>query len=783
MDDMIPGMAGKGRRCRMPRTLICLSLATTFAFAQAPPPAGHPSTELQRTVTRYCFGCHNSQLKSGDVSLVGLKATDIPGSAETWERVLRKIRTGEMPPVGAPRPSPELAHNVTNYLEGELNRSAKEQPDPGSPVIHRLNRAEYTNAIRDLLGYEIENVSALPTDDSGYGFDNIGAVLSVSPLHMEKYLTMARRISSAAVGTSIPRPAIERYIAGHEAVTVNGDGLPLSYRTGMEIRRNFPADAEYTILVRINGNPGANQPAPLLDVRVDGQRVKLFDVKISTLEEQQDTRNFEVRLPLKAGTHHIVAGIPGEYAKLEGGILNPRQPVGQPVSRTINQVSIGYVLIGGPFNPTGVSDTESRKTIFSCRPTSQGQETACAQKIVQALARRAYRRPVTQADTAPLMKFYAEGRKEGKSFDKGIENAIRAMLVSPNFLYRVERSPKGSKPGSLQQITELELASRLSFFIWSSIPDEELLRTAEQGKLRANLEPQVRRMLADSRSSSLVENFAGQWLHLRNMRDWRPDPDKYPLFDDSLRSSMEKETELFFENILRKDRSVLEFLNADYTYLNDRLARHYGIDGVQGGFFRKVQLEGDRGGILTHGSVLTVTSYPTRTSPVLRGKWILENILAAPPPPPPPDVPNLEDNAEISAKDLRKALEQHRSNPACASCHSMLDPLGFSLEAYDAIGKFRKGEEIDTSGQMPGGKEFSGASGLKTVLMERKEHFVECISEKLLTYALGRGLEHTDLPVVREIRRKTTEGDYRFSALTLAVINSVPFQMRRVPNQ
>lgn len=774
---MIRAEAGKGRPAQMLRQLLWFPLFASPILAQGST-SPHTPVEIQKTITRYCFACHNDKLKTAGVSLAQVKADDIPGGAETWEKVLRKMRSGEMPPLGLPHPDVATNASVVEFLETGLNSRAKEHPNPGSPVIHRLNRAEYVNAIRDLLNFEIENTSTLPADDSGYGFDNIGEVLSVSPLHMEKYLKTARRVSASAVGTAKPKPALEKYTPSNEAVEQNGDSLPLSYRAGIEIHRHFPLDAEYSILVRVRGSAAPKDPSPKLDLRVDGKRAQLFDIKISAAEEQQDSRNYEIKIPLKAGEHSIATGILSEYAKAEGGVV-PRPPLIQAPT----PVSVDYVLIGGPFNPTGVSDTESRKRIFACTPTSVQSETPCARKIVTTLAHRAYRRPVTLADIAPLMKLFADGRRDGGSFDAGIETAVRAILISPSFLYRVEHSPRGAQPGSIHPVSELELASRLSFFLWSSIPDEELLRTAEQGKLRKTLPVQVRRMLADPKSASLVENFAGQWLHLRNIASWRPDPDKYPQFDESLRGSMQRETEIFFGHIVRDDRSVLEFLNADYSYLNDRLARHYGVDGIRGGFYRKVTMDGERGGILTQGSVLTVTSYPTRTSPVLRGKWILENVLGAPPPPPPPDVPNLGDSAEISAKDLRKALEQHRANAACASCHSRLDPLGFALEGYDAIGKFRAGEAIDTSGQLPGGAKFAGASGLKTVLMERKDDFVECLSEKLLTYALGRGLEYYDLPVVRDIRKETSSQDYRFSALTLAIVNSVPFQMRRVPDR
>jgi mono/diheme cytochrome c family protein len=732
-------------------------------------------------IGRYCLNCHNDTLKPGGLSLIGLHLTGAGTDAKTWEKVLRKVRTGEMPPLGMPKPDEASRSAFVTWLETELDRAALAKPNPGTPSIHRLNRAEYSNAVRDLLALDLDHSSSLPGDDSGYGFDNIGDVLTVSPLHMEKYMATARRVSRLALGTVKLSPSIEKFTAGRGSAGEAGDELPLSVRGGILVRRHFPVDAEYSFLVRVRGNPDPEMPPPQLDFRLDGTRIKLFDVNISLAEEAQYTRNYEIRLPLKAGMHVVGAGFLSEYTKSEGSSVARRGADPAPIT----PVSVDHILVGGPFNPTGPGDTDSRKRIFICRPGSGEPEETCAKKILASLSRRAYRRPVGETDLAPLMKLFATGRKDGGSFDSGIETALRAILVSPSFLFRVEHSPRGSAPGSIHRAGDLELASRLSFFLWSSIPDEELLRLAEQGKLRPVLNQQVSRMLADPKSKALVDNFAGQWLQLRNVANWRPDPDKYKEFDDSLRVAMQRETELFFEHIVREDRSVLEFLNADYSFLNERLARHYGIPGVRGSYYRRVASSGEeRGGILTHGSILTVSSYPTRTSPVLRGKWILENILGAPPPPPPPNAGVLADNSTITAKDLRAALEKHRANASCAACHARLDPLGFALENYDAVGKYRTsegGSDIDASASLPGGATFRGAGGLKKVLIERHDEFVECLAEKLLTYALGRGLEHFDLPAVRQIRREAARNDYRFSSLAFAVVNSVPFQMRRVP--
>ncbi len=758
----------------MVQKYLWLLVAAAGLYGQAAPVPAAASSLLNT----YCIGCHSETNRSGGVSVAGLNS--IADSGMTWEKVLRKVRTGEMPPIGLPRPKPEVAQQFTSWLEKELDAHAIARRNPGSPHVHRLNRAEYSNAIRDLLGLKMDHAATLPADDSGYGFDNIGSVLTTSPLLLEKYMSTARRVTRLALGTIKASAAIERFNPGKGAALDASDELPLNVRSPLFLNYHFPLDAEYSLLVRVRGNPPANTPAPKLDIRIDGVRVKLHDVAIDPNEEAQGTRNYEIRIPVTAGLHAIGASFLTESWKGEIGVVS-RSRFGAPPPP--NPPSVEYLQIGGPFSPTGPGNTESRKIIFSCRPGPALSESACASQILTRLARRAYRRPVTPADITPLMNLFAVGRRDGGTFESGIETSIRAMLVSPSFLFRVERDPVAGA----HRVNELELASRLSFFLWSSIPDEELLAAAEKGRLRANLPAQVRRMLTDPKARSLVDNFAGQWLQLRNVASWRPDPDKFKDFDDSLRTAMQRETELFFEHIVREDRSILDFLGADYTFLNERLARHYGVKGVKGTYFRKVPLAGvERGGVLTHASVLTVSSYPTRTSPVLRGKWILENILATPPPPPPPNVPDLEAKAANSAKDLRAALEKHRANGACAACHARLDPLGFSLENFDAIGKFRAeedGAKVDATGSLPGGIQFIGAPGLQKVLLERKDYFVECISEKMLTYALGRGLEHFDLPVVRQIRRDAASKDHRFSELVLAIVNSVPFQMRRTPER
>ena len=729
---------------------------------------------LEATVNRYCLGCHNDQARTAGVTLEGVSSMSVAAHVPVLEKVLHKVRAGEMPPAGRPRPDAATAASLVAWLETELDRTAAAAPNPGAPVIHRMNRAEYRNAVRDLLGLDLDHARDLPADDSGYGFDNIGDVLTVSPLHIEKYIGAARRASRLAVGTVTARPVVERFEPARGTANEAIDRLPPNERGGILFRHYFTFDADYSIRVRVRGGRAPGMPSPKLDVRVNGRRVRLFDADFDTQEANQGTRNFELRLTIAAGNHEIAAGFLTEYAKTEGG--------GAPET---NRFSVDYVLIGGPYGPTGPGDTDSRRRIFVCQPAAGQAEAPCARQILATLARRAYRRPVTPADLDPLMDLFDMGRADGASFDAGIDMALSGVLVSPSFLFRVERAPEHGEPGSVYRISDVDLASRLSFFVWSSIPDDELLRLAEQGRLSepSVLAAQLARMLADPKARALVDNFAGQWLHLRNVEDWTPDPERFADFDDAARHAFQRETTLFLEHIIREDRSVLELIDADYTFLNERLARYYGIEGVEGGYFRRVSLAGtQRGGIVTQGSVLMVTSYPTRTSPVLRGKWVLENLLGAPPPPPPPDVPALADTAESSASSLREALERHRANPACAVCHARLDPLGFALENFDAVGAYRSeddGVAVEASGALPDGTLVEGPRGLKNVLLARRQEFVETVADKLLTYALGRGLESYDRPAVREIRRRVESENYRFSALVAAIVDSVPFRLRR----
>lgn len=763
--------------------------------------AQQPATQVatvapeRQLLDTYCVTCHNARLHTAGLALDGLDVADVGKDAQTWEKVLRKVRTGAMPPPGRRRPDGAVSANFAAHLETMLDRAALINPNPGSLPDHRLNRAEYGNAVRDLLAMDIDTESLLPGDDSAYGFDNIADVLSVTPALLDRYLSAARTISRLAIGDPLIGPVVETFevpfmLAQESRVS---EDLPFGSRGGILIRYSFPLDGEYVIKIRLKRGgaveaiQGLAEPSQI-DVRLDGVRVKQFTVGGKGKGPQSNAltadEGLEVRVPVKAGARKVGISFVQNIAEPEG-ILRPRTSVVDRGFGKDDGPGVGSVEIGGPFNVTGPGDTSSRQKIFVCRPTRTEDQEVCAKKILSTLARRAYRRPVTAADVQPLLAFYRAGQSQ-RGFEAGIERALRRILVDPEFLFRTERDPANVAPDTAYRISDLQLASRLSFFLWSSIPDDELMDVAARGRLKEPgvLEAQVRRMLADARSNALVSNFAGQWLYLRKLKAMTPDPLVFPDFDEELRQGFQRETELFVGSMLREDRGVVDLLSANYTFVNERLARHYGIPNIYGSHFRRVAVGNERGGLFGQGSLLFVTSYGNRTSPVLRGKWILENIFNAPPPPPPADVPALKENDEVGGKALtvRQRLEEHRKNPVCASCHSQMDPLGFALENFDALGKWRTSEAdapIDASGVLSNGTKFEGLAGLREVLLSRRAEFVTTVTEKLLTYALGRGLNYYDAPAVRAITREAGRTDSRWSSLILGIVESRPFQMRR----
>ena len=708
--------------------------------------------------------------------------------AEIWERAVRQLRAKTMPPVGMPRPDAATYETVASYLETSLDKEAAAKPDPGElPNLHRLTRTEYKNAIRDLIGLdnlpkEMDFTLLLPADNASSGFDNIADLLYVSPVVMERYLDTASKISRLAVGDpAIPVMVNIHQLPLEQPQNSRVEDLPFGTRGGIAVRSYFPLDAEYEIQVDLASAPREQHQ---LEVTVDGERKGL--ITIGNAGGGRGGRGggapTQFRIAVKAGPRLIGVTFVQHTEALDEGTLRARQR-----SRG-TQPAIGAVTIRGPYNGTGPGDTPSRERIFSCRPQSAAEEPACAKQVLTTLMRHAYRRPVTDSDLAKLMPFYENGRKDS-TFGHGVELALERLLVSPQFLYRIERDPAGAPPGSTYKINDLELASRLSFFLWSSIPDDELLTLAATGKLNQPdvLEKQVRRMVADPRSESLVTNFAAQWLFLRDVEVKEPDLFLFRDFDEGLRKSFERETELFLDSILRENRSVKELLTANYTFLNERLAEHYGIPNIRGSQFRRYTFpEGSpRSGLLGQGSVLTLTSYSTRTSPVLRGKYVLENLLASPPPPPPPNVPSLKTEGNKSGEELslREAMVQHRANPACANCHARMDPIGFAMEHFDAVGKWRDqeaGKPIDVSSKLADGTVVDGVDGVKNLVLRDPERFAGAVTEKLLMYATGRNVQYFDAPAIRRVVRAAAANDYRFSDLVAGIVQSVPFQTRKV---
>ena len=844
---------------------------------EQPAPAAPASPRA--LLDRYCVTCHNERLRTGGLALDALDVSRVGDAPAIWEQVVLKLRGGMMPPAGRPRPDRQTYEGFRAWLEAELDRAAASTIEPGRVPAHRLNRAEYANAVRDLLALEIDAVALLPADDTGHGFDNLAGTLALSPVLMERYLSAARRISRLAVGDPAIGPGFTSQVYGVPITMTQNDrmseDLPFGSRAGLAVRHHFPLDGEYLVTIRLKRSVYEYivnlDEVHDLDLRIDGRRVARFTVGgaapgkpapvtfsgtfVAAGESEFPSQDWDdyrtgadadlvVRVPVRAGTRVVGVSFVGKSWEQEGVLQPPLREYGATVTETTDTSprpegpGVESVAIDGPYAATGPGETASRARIFICRPggglvaadgaparsagrparggrsadsgpgrgapsdlatrtvlagrTAHGgqgarrAEDVCARETLATLARRAYRRPVDDADLEPLLAFYRIGR-QADGFEAGIRMAIERLLIDPEFLFRIERDPEGIAPGVPYRLADLELASRLSFFLWSSIPDDELLDAAARGRLSdpAERERQVRRMLADSKSRALVDNFAGQWLSLRSVEGIAPDPNLFPDFDENLREALRQETERFVESHLREDRSVVDLLRADYSFLNERLARHYGISGVTGSHYRRVRLPDDRrGGLLGHGSILAATSYGNRTSPVLRAKWLLENVLGTPPAPPPPDIPPLPAGGEAGEpRTVRERLAQHRRNAACAICHAPMDPLGFALENFDAVGAWRTrdaGLPVDASAVLADGTTaFDGPAGLRQVLLDRSEQFVETVTEKLLTYALGRGIEHYDRPVIRAIVRDAADDDYRWSSLILGIVESTPFRMRR----
>jgi hypothetical protein len=810
--------------------LLSACMAVTSLLFAAESANQNVSASNRALLDQYCVSCHNqavvnsvatineglqtTQLRNLGLTLDTEDVSNLAANPEVWEKVIKKLRVGVMPPPNYPRPDKVSYDGFRAWLENELDRIGASQVNPGrTQAFHRLNQTEYKNSIRDLLDLDIDVSDLIPADaPDQYGFDNNAEVLALSPLSVERYVNAAHKVAELAVGASPRGASITTYDVPLNLIQDDrlSEDLPFGSRGGAAIEHLFPVDGEYRITVNLQTNyvdfVRGFDDAHEMELSLDGEYLQTYAFggdapgipapysyagNIRGSDDWEEfmmafaDQGFELVLPIKAGPRVIGATFPREMWEAEG-VQQPRLfgyqlavtelPDGNP--------GIGSIEIEGPLSVAGPGDTPSRQQIFSCDPASADEEPACARQILSSLARRAYRRDVTEDDVQGLMNFYNQGHVES-GFDTGIQFALERLLVSPDFLFRIEQDPLDAEPGSMYSITDTELASRLSFFLWSSLPDDELLDLVQRGELRnpGVLETQVKRMMLDSRSSGFIENFVGQWLYLRNLDGIYPDPAAFPEFDENLREAFQRETELFIDDQIRSDRSLRELLSADYTFVNERLAEHYGIPKIYGNRYRKVTLEGaERGGLFGHGSLMMVTSYPNRTSPVLRGKFVLENLLGGPPPEPPPNVPALETSSDGKQLTMREAMAMHRENPACRVCHAAMDPIGFSLENYDAVGKWRTefaGQAIDASGLLPDGNTFEGPGGLRGLLLERPDDFVGTITEKLLRFALGRSLEYYDMPEVRAIVRAAAEDDYRWSSVILGVVESAPFQMRR----
>ena len=770
------------------------------ARSAASTPAGAPQDHGALLKT-YCVTCHNDRVKSGELSLEHMDVAAVPTSAETWEKVIRKVRAGMMPPSGMPRPEPARLDGFVTYLETSLDRAAAASPRPGRTSLHRLNRSEYANAIRDLLALDVDVTSLLPPDDESSGFDNIADVLTVSPSLMERYLSASWNISRLALGNTKITPSTATYrVRPDLSQDQHIEGLPPGTRGGTLIQHTFPVDAEYVIKVRLWRNTfdlmRGMEDVHNIEIALDGERLALVTAggpaDFPKMTENPGVfgaeldKKMTVRLPVKAGTRTIWATTVLRSHASREDLIKPFIRTTVDGLDIMGDPSVDRITIEGPYAATGAGNSASRRKILTCHPTAASQETGCARRILTTLARQAYRKPVDSGTTDLLMDFYRKGR-EGSDFEHGIEAALQFILASPEFLFRVEPDPpaKVAATKSVYKLGDLALASRLSFFLWSSLPDETLISLAAQGKLSqpAVLEQQVTRMLADPRSETLIGNFAEQWLHLRNLKTSNPDLQAFPDFDDNLRQAMKEETTLLFDSIMRENRSVMDLLNADYTFVNERLARHYGMPNIYGSRFRRVPVPTEaRRGLFGQGSVLTVSSYPNRTSPVERGKWVLTNLLGVPPQPPPPNIPPLEEGGQDGkVLPLRERMEKHRKDPVCAGCHRLMDPIGFALENYDGTGRWRTTEEgrpIDASGTLFNGAAIDGVVGLRREIAKRPEVFVGVLTEKMMTYAVGRGMEYYDMPAVRKVVQDARASNYRFSDVVLGVVRSVPFQMK-----
>jgi mono/diheme cytochrome c family protein len=818
-------------------SVVAVPGAQQYPVSQVPPaaPAERPAsvgdTPYRALVSTYCVSCHNGKVKAGNLQLDAVIAGDLAAHHEAWEKVALKLRAHQMPPIGSRQPDASTHAAALSSLEGALDRLGATQPNPGrTDTFRRLNRTEYRNAIRDLLALDIDPASLLPSDSASYGFDNV-TVGNLSPTLLESYVSAAEKISQLAVG----RPGLS---VGGATVRIKPDitqeghieGLPLGTRGGALVSHVFPVNGEYEVTIRLARDRNEHIEGLLephdIELLVDGERQRLFTIEPISLtgvsaadapSHETLDNHLKVRLPITAGPHTLGVTFPKKPSLILETARQPYEAHFNYYRHPRLQPAVYEISIVGPYNAAGAGDTPSRRRVFTCSPSGLPSEAArgvgapqaqrgagaegppalkedsCAKKILSTLMRRAYRRPVTDADVQKPFELYSTVKAE-EGFDAGIEMGLSAVLTSPEFLFRIERDPSFAKategrPGEprIYVLSDLELATRLSFFLWSSIPDDELIDLAARRELSkpAVLEKQVTRMLADPRSESLVTNFAAQWLHLRNLDAITPDMRLFPDFDDNLRQAFRQETEMLVESVIRENRSALDLLRANYTFVNERLAKHYGIPNVYGSRFRRVEFgEGaQRGGLLRQGSILLVTSYPTRTSPVIRGKWVLDNVLGVPPPPPPANVPALDDVKTVKRNaPIRERLAEHRKNPTCAGCHRLTDPVGFALENYDAVGRWRTmeaGEPIDASGTMYDGTAFRGVAGLQKAILQRPEMFVTTLSEKLLTFAIGRGVAYYDAPALRKIVRDTSAQDYRFSSIVMGIVNSTPFRMRK----